>query len=46
MYAYIVNQTFEDIVGGVTEILQTQINSDNNKSKFVFMITDMRYENI
>ncbi|KAI5411877.1 hypothetical protein KIW84_056806 [Lathyrus oleraceus] len=30
-----------DIVGGVTEILQTQINSDNNKSKFVFMITDM-----
>ncbi|KAI5411958.1 hypothetical protein KIW84_056865 [Lathyrus oleraceus] len=30
-----------DVVGGVTEILQTQINSDNNKSKFVFMITDM-----
>ncbi|KAI5386842.1 hypothetical protein KIW84_073111 [Lathyrus oleraceus] len=30
-----------DVVGGVTEILQTQINSDNNKNKFVFMITDM-----
>ncbi|XP_058765066.1 uncharacterized protein LOC131638522 [Vicia villosa] len=30
-----------DVVGGVTEIVQTQINVDNNKSKAVFIITDM-----
>ncbi|XP_058733320.1 uncharacterized protein LOC131604922 [Vicia villosa] len=30
-----------DIVGGVTEIVQTQINADNRKSKAVFIITDM-----
>ncbi|CAI8610719.1 unnamed protein product [Vicia faba] len=30
-----------DVVGGVTEIVQTQINADNNKSKAVFIITDM-----
>ncbi|CAI8599856.1 unnamed protein product [Vicia faba] len=29
-----------DILGGVTEISQTQINADNKKSKVVFSITD------
>ncbi|XP_058722223.1 uncharacterized protein LOC131594145 [Vicia villosa] len=29
-----------DILGGITEISQTQINADNNKSKVVFSITD------
>ncbi|CAI8619547.1 unnamed protein product [Vicia faba] len=33
-----------DILGGVTEISQTQINADNKKSKVVFSITDNRSE--
>ncbi|CAI8586428.1 unnamed protein product [Vicia faba] len=33
-----------DILGGVIEISQTQINNDNNKSKVVFSIIDNRSE--
>ncbi|CAI8583266.1 unnamed protein product [Vicia faba] len=33
-----------DIVEGVTEICQTQINADNNKNKVIFTIIDMRYK--
>ncbi|CAI8593621.1 unnamed protein product [Vicia faba] len=31
-----------DIMGGVTEITQSQIIADNNKSKVVFTLTDLR----
>lgn len=31
-----------DIVGGVTDISQTQVNADNNKNNVVFTVIDMR----
>ncbi|XP_050918892.1 uncharacterized protein LOC127136373 [Lathyrus oleraceus] len=30
-----------DVIGGVTEIIQTQMNAENNKYKVIFSITDM-----
>ncbi|KAI5384713.1 hypothetical protein KIW84_071646 [Lathyrus oleraceus] len=30
-----------DVIGGVTDIIQTQINVENNKNKVFFVITDM-----
>ncbi|KAI5441728.1 hypothetical protein KIW84_010973 [Lathyrus oleraceus] len=30
-----------DVIGGVTKIIQTQMNAENNKNKVVFVVTDM-----
>lgn len=43
MFLTLVILFYLDLIVGVTEIIQTQMNIENNKNKVVFAITEMRY---